>query len=156
MLPVSFFNFRFFLVFIYTQPHPEKIMIFLDFHYTLLSIPEVGEKQWAEERKRERILQGLGVAQAAVTERWPWKEEKTPENQLFFCKKIKNIFICIYLLVMQKYWGKQIFSLRSFLEAKDGKEREIWFFALFVYFIHYPKCVQRLYFYNVESAKGLS
>ena len=23
------------------------------------------------------ILQGLGVAQAAVTERWPWKEEKT-------------------------------------------------------------------------------
>ena len=27
------------------------------------------------------ILQGLRVAQAAVTERWPWKEEKTAENK---------------------------------------------------------------------------
>ena len=27
------------------------------------------------------ILQGLGVAQVAVTERWPWKEEKTAKNQ---------------------------------------------------------------------------
>ena len=28
-------------------------------------------------------MQGLGVAQAAVTERWPKKEEKTPENHIF-------------------------------------------------------------------------
>ena len=38
------------------------------------------------------ILQKLGVAQAAVTERWPWKEEKTPQNQLptrrFMKKKV--------------------------------------------------------------------
>ena len=27
-----------------------------------------------------KILQGLGVAQAAVTERWLEKEEKSPEN----------------------------------------------------------------------------
>ena len=30
------------------------------------SFPEVGQKQ-----KNEKILQGLRVAQAAVTERWP-------------------------------------------------------------------------------------
>ena len=33
------------------------------------------------------ILQGLGVTQAAVTERWPSKEEKTPEKDFFFVKK---------------------------------------------------------------------
>ena len=32
-------------------------------------------------------LQGLRVAQAAVTEHWPYKEEKTPESQHFFVKK---------------------------------------------------------------------
>ena len=31
-----------------------------------------------------KILQGLGVAQAAVTERWPRKEEKTPKKISFF------------------------------------------------------------------------
>ena len=35
------------------------------------------------------ILQGLRVAQAAVTERWQQKEEKTPERQLFFVKLIR-------------------------------------------------------------------
>ena len=33
------------------------------------------------------ILQGLRVAQAAVTERWPQKAEKHPKNHLFFLKK---------------------------------------------------------------------
>ena len=43
------------------------------------------------------ILQGLGVAQVAVTERWPKKEEKTPENQLFLVTKFKiTIFLHIY------------------------------------------------------------
>ena len=32
--------------------------------------PEVGEKQYME-RNKELILQGLRVAQAAVTKRWP-------------------------------------------------------------------------------------
>ena len=36
-----------------------------------------------------RILQGLRVAQAAVTERWPKKVEKSLENKIFFVKKIK-------------------------------------------------------------------
>ena len=40
------------------------------------------------------ILQGLGVAQAAMTERWP------------------------------KYWGKQIFSLGSFLEVGQKQKTE--------------------------------
>ena len=34
--------------------------------------------------KQIKILQGLRVAQAAVTERWPWKDEKSLENQFFF------------------------------------------------------------------------
>ena len=34
--------------------------------FSLESFPEVGQKQ-----KTEKILQGLEVAQAAVTERWP-------------------------------------------------------------------------------------
>ena len=36
-----------------------------------------------------QILQGLRVAQAAVTERWPQKAEKTSEKSPFFLKKIK-------------------------------------------------------------------
>ena len=34
------------------------------------------------------ILQGLRVAQAAVTKRWPQKVEKSLENMIFFRKKI--------------------------------------------------------------------
>ena len=37
--------------------------------------------------KTSKILQGLGVAQAAVSERWPRKEEKTLENHFFSRKK---------------------------------------------------------------------
>ena len=36
-----------------------------------------------------KILQGIGEAQAAVTERWPLKEEKMRENHFFFRKKIE-------------------------------------------------------------------
>ena len=38
-------------------------------------------------RTRRLILQGLGVAQAARTERWLWKEEKHPKISFFFVKK---------------------------------------------------------------------
>ena len=38
--------------------------------------PEVGQNQKTEKKERENILQGLGVAHAAVTEGWPYKEEK--------------------------------------------------------------------------------
>ena len=34
-----------------------------------------------------RILQGLRVAQAAVTERWPGKAEKLPKKEFFLVKK---------------------------------------------------------------------
>ena len=34
-----------------------------------------------------KILQGLGVAQAAVTELWPWEEEKRPKVSFLFVKK---------------------------------------------------------------------
>ena len=64
--------------------------------------------------KLERILQGLRVAQAAVTERWPQKVQKTLENQ----------FCCIYLLVMPKYWGKQIFTHGSFPEVGQKQKTE--------------------------------
>ena len=35
------------------------------------------QSRWGKRcNKWSNILQGLGVVQAAVTERWPWKEEK--------------------------------------------------------------------------------
>ena len=43
---------------------------------SLGSFPEVGQKQ-----KTEKILQGFGLAQAAVTKRWLRKEEKTSESK---------------------------------------------------------------------------
>ena len=60
------------------------------------------------------------------------ESRKRPKNQFFFVKNKfypKNIFLLfIYLLVMPKYWGKQIFSFESFpwsgSKAKDVKERE--------------------------------
>ena len=63
------------------------------------------------------ILQGLGVGPGSATERWP------RENDLFFWgeKKLpkKNIFLCIYLLVMPKYRGKQILTHGRFPEVGE-------------------------------------
>ena len=75
------------------------------------------------------ILQGLRVAQAAVSERWPQKVEKTAKKSVFFRKKInitlqKYIFFYIYLLVMPKYWGKQIFAHRRFPEVGHKQKTE--------------------------------
>ena len=56
-----------------------------------------------------RILQGLRVAQAAV-------------KNLKLSKKI--YFFCIYLLVMPKYWGKQIFTHGRFLEVGQKQKTE--------------------------------
>ena len=36
----------------------------------------------------------------------------------------KNIFFCIYLLVMLKYWGKQIFTLGRFPEVDQKQKTE--------------------------------
>ena len=41
-------------------------------------------------KKKKKILQGLGVAQAAVTERWQWKEENPTKICVFFSYKNKN------------------------------------------------------------------
>ena len=40
-------------------------------YFALGKFPEVGQNQKTEKKEREKILQGLGVAQAAVTEHWP-------------------------------------------------------------------------------------
>ena len=48
------------------------------------------------------ILQGLGVAQAAVTECWPQRAEKTAENQqkkLFKFKKSPCVILDRYLIL---------------------------------------------------------
>ena len=71
--------------------------------------------------KKSVILQGLGMAQAAVTERWGKKEEKMREN-LFFSLKKNYHFFGIYFLVMPKYWRKQIFGLGNF--PKVGKKQK--------------------------------
>ena len=57
------------------------------------------------------------------------KSLKNPKkNQFFFVKKYKlpkkNIFFCIYILVMPKYWRKQIFSLGSFPEVGKKQKTE--------------------------------
>ena len=71
--------------------------------------------------------------------RWPrrpWpntgrkKQKKHPKNHskmtfLFWGKKKwpkKNIFFCIYLLVMPKYWGKQIFTHGRFPEVGEKQK----------------------------------
>ena len=46
---------------------------------------EMGRSEICQiEVKIVNILQGLRVAQAAVTERWPLIAEKRPKNRLFF------------------------------------------------------------------------
>ena len=54
------------------------------------------------------------------------KSKKIAQKSGFFREKIKinqkKYFFCIYLLVMPKYWGKQI-SPRSGSKAKDGERR---------------------------------
>ena len=59
-----------------------------------------------EEQKPSKILQGLRVAQAAVTERWPEKAEKTSEKSPFFLKKIKftkkKYFCLVNFIILRK------------------------------------------------------
>ena len=55
------------------------------------------------------------------------KSRKNARKSVFCRKKNKNYpnFFCIYLLVMPKYYGKQIFAHGSFPEVEDGeRERE--------------------------------
>ena len=49
--------------------------------------PEVGQKQKTEKKERGEILQGLRVAQAAVTKCWQLKVDA--RKSFFFRKKIK-------------------------------------------------------------------
>ena len=59
-----------------------------------------------------QILQGLRVAQAAVTERWPLKAEKRPKKTPFFLKKIKfttqNFFFLHLSSSYAKIWRGKI------------------------------------------------
>ena len=45
-------------------------------------VPTKWVKSNAWKKESRRILQGLGLVQASVIKRWPYKAEKTPENQL--------------------------------------------------------------------------
>ena len=52
-------------------------------------------------------------------------EEKKCEYQFFFRKTIKiTIFFCIYLPVIPKYWGKQIFTHGRFPEVGQKQKTE--------------------------------
>ena len=64
----------------------------------------------------DRILQGLGVGPGSATERWPCRK-KNENNQ-------KKIFLKIFLLVMPKYWGKQIFTHGSFPKVGEKKKAD--------------------------------
>ena len=97
------------------------ISLYLIYKGQLLALMQINA------RKGIGILQGLRVAQAAVTERWPYKVEKRSKITFFSLKKKltkKNIFFCIYLLVMPKYWGKQIFAHGRFPEVGQKQKTE--------------------------------
>ena len=54
------------------------------------------------------------------------RDQKTLEKSAFFVKNknyLKKIF-CIYLLVMPKYWGKQILAHGSFPEVGQKQKTE--------------------------------
>ena len=57
------------------------------------------------------------------------KKKKKCQKISFFVKN-KNTFFCIYLLVMPKYWGKQIFAherlpkVGQMSKAKDGEKKK--------------------------------
>ena len=49
---------------------------------------------------------------------------KKARKSFFFVKKKLHNFFCIYLLVMPKYWGKQIFTHGSFPEVGQKQKTE--------------------------------
>ena len=67
--------------------------------------------------RKQEILQGLGVDPGSATECWPYR--KNAQKSFFFVKKLKlpKHFFQIFFLVMQKYWGKQIFRQGGFPEV---------------------------------------
>ena len=84
-------------------------------------------RMWGAQSPRniDNILQGLGVGPGCATERWP--SRKIARKLHFFLgeKKLPKIFFfCIYLLVMPKYWGKQIFSHGTFPEVGEKQKAE--------------------------------
>ena len=87
--------------------------------------------KWVKSKRRskkERNTPGTAGGLGGRDRMLAVKEEKTPKNQFFSRKKIKNyfknIFFCIHLLVMPKYWGKQIFSLGSFPKVGQKQKTE--------------------------------
>ena len=57
------------------------------------------------------------------------KSRKIPPKSVFFRKKRKKLtppkyFFCIYLLVMPRYWGKQIFTQGRFTEVGQKQKTE--------------------------------
>ena len=53
------------------------------------------------------------------------RAEKTRENQLFLLKKkLPSFFFYIFLLVMPKYWGKQIFTHERFPEVGEKQKAQ--------------------------------
>ena len=67
------------------------------------------------------------MAQAAVTERWPYKVEKMLKNQLFFVKKLK-LFVLHISSSYAKILGETNFHTReiprSRSKAKDGEKKK--------------------------------
>ena len=70
--------------------------------YSLGSFPEVGQKQKTDKN------------------RWPLPNAGNKKKK----KRPKISFFCIYLLVMPKYWRKQIFTHRSFPEVGQKQKTE--------------------------------
>ena len=69
-----------------------------------------------------KILQGLRVGPGSATKRWPSRKNAQKSLKKNLSKKI--CFLCINLLVMPKYWGKQIFTHGRFPEVGQKQKTE--------------------------------
>ena len=94
-------------------------------YFTHGRFPEVGQKQ-----KTEKNTPGTAGGPGGRDRTLAVKSRKPSEKSPFFLKKIKftqkKYLVCIYLLVMPKYWGGNYFAHGRFPEVgqKQKTERE--------------------------------
>ena len=89
--------------------------------------PEVGQKQKTERKKKKKNTPGTAGGPGGRDRTLAVKRRINSRKSAYFRKKIKiTIFFfflfCMYLRVMPKYWGKQIFTRefpRSGSKARD-------------------------------------
>ena len=81
--------------------------------------------KWVKSKNRRKITPGTAGGPGGRDQTLAMKRRKNARKSVFFVKNLKiNFFFFIYLLVMAKYWGKQIFTHRSFPEVGQMQKTE--------------------------------